>query len=37
MLAINSHPSDAPVRKFLCLCLSINMRLMPQRIIGKFK
>lgn len=30
-------PGDAPVRKFLCLCLSIKLRLMSQRTDEKFK
>ena len=36
-LATSTHPSDAPVHKFLCLCLSIKLRLMSQRTDEKFK
>ena len=37
MLATSTHLSDAPVCKFLCLCLSIKLRLMSQRTDEKFK
>ena len=37
MLATSTHLSGAPVRKFLCLCLSIKLRLMSQRTDEKFK
>lgn len=36
-LATSTHLSDAPVRKFLCLCLSVKLRLMSQRTDEKFK